>query len=721
MTARASNSGRLMTFRQAATLRRSAVQCFLGTIALALVTLACFRLEAGLATTAFVYLIVIVLLSLRGSFFVSAILSIVAVVALNYFFSPPIFNFRVDYPLDVVLVVAFLLTSLIVTGLVGRVLQQTEAALAAQARAEQAESEMRLAIDTIPALVWRTQPDGFCDFVNQPWLDYAGLSADQAVGWGWASAIHPDDVAAMLDDWRTIRASGTRGEVEARLRRFDGEFRSFLFRAEPLRGKADNVVKWYGTSIDIEERKRAEVALRESEQRFRDYAELGSDWLWEDGPDHRLTRVSVQLASAGIDSQLRPGATRWELATDAEGDPEKWRLHIATLQMRKPFRDFRYATTRANGSALYVARSGKPVFDPAGNFLGYRGVSHDRTAEVRTEQAEEALRLAQVELAHVTRVTMLGQLSASIAHEVNQPLAAIVTNAQACLRWLGREAPDLDEARGTVERIGKEGARAAEVIRRVRALSHKTDIEKVPLDINSVVNDVAALLQRELLRHRVPLRMELSPELPMVLADRVQLQQVIINLVMNGIEAMHLVADRPRDLAIGSHLDDAHHVRVTVKDCGAGITDEDERTGCSPPSSPPSPAAWAWDSRSAARSWKRTADDCGPRAMLARGRPSSSPCRPMATRPSNRRCRSERHDRPAGREAVLAQKYVWSGNRDADDCDRHFLVMRIGPRVKLRPGHHGRALGAKGFGRQVVGHNNARLPNRRACIVVPRC
>jgi signal transduction histidine kinase len=110
----------------------------------------------------------------------------------------------------------------------------------------------------------------------------------------------------------------------------------------------------------------------------------------------------------------------------------------------------------------------------------------------------------------------------------------------------------------------------------VRALSHKTEIEKVPLDINSVVNDVAALLQRELFRHRVPLRMELSPSLPMVLADRVQLQQVLINLVMNGVEAMHLVADRPRELVIGSHEDDAHHVQVTVKDCGVGITDENE-------------------------------------------------------------------------------------------------------------------------------------------------
>jgi PAS domain S-box-containing protein len=554
---------------------RSAAQFFFGSIALASVTLACFRLEIGLATTAFIYLVVIVLLSLMGSFFVSAILSIGAVASLNYFFAPPIFSFDVDYPLDVVLLITFLLTSLIVSGLVERMRKQTEAALRAQGRVEQLQSEMRLAIDAIPALAWRTRPDGFCEFVNQPWLDYAGLSLEQALGWGWTSAIHPEDVARLLDDWRAIRASGKPGEAEARLRRFDGEFRWFLFRCEPLLDKAGAIVNWYGTSIDIEERRRVEVALRASEQRFRDYAEMASDWIWETGPDHRFTRMSDYPANFGIDYERRLGKARWDFATDVEEEREKWRLHVATLEAHKPFRGFRYAITRAeDGAAAYLTVSGKPVFDSAGNFLGYRGVSSDVTAAVRMEQAEEALRVAQLELAHVTRVTMLGELTASISHEVNQPLAGIVTNGEAGLRWLDRETPDLGEVRRNLERIIKDSTRAAEVIRRVRALSHKTDVEKVPIDINSVVNDVVALVQRELFRHRVPLHMELSPALPMVLADRVQLQQVIINLVMNGVEAMQLVADRPRELVIESRQDDAHRVLVAVKDCGVGITAE---------------------------------------------------------------------------------------------------------------------------------------------------
>ena len=174
------------------------------------------------------------------------------------------------------------------------------------------------------------------------------------------------------------------------------------------------------------------------------------------------------------------------------------------------------------------------------------------------KHVEGALRDTQANLAHVMRVTTLGELAASIAHEVNQPLAAVVANAEAGLRWLGRGTPDLDAACRSVEWIIDDGNRASEVIRRVRALAKKTEIEKVPLDINDVVREVIALVQRELISHQVLLRMELAPALPMILGDRVQLQQVMINLVMNGIEAMQSVTDRPRELVIRSAQDERH-------------------------------------------------------------------------------------------------------------------------------------------------------------------
>jgi C4-dicarboxylate-specific signal transduction histidine kinase len=178
-------------------------------------------------------------------------------------------------------------------------------------------------------------------------------------------------------------------------------------------------------------------------------------------------------------------------------------------------------------------------------------------------------------LAQVNRVTMMGELTASIAHEVNQPLAGVVANAEAGLRWLNRGTPDLDAARRSLEWVIDDGNRASEVIRRVRALANKSDIEKVPLDVNDVLKEVIALVQRELISHRVSLQMEFAPALPMILGDRVQLQQVIINLVMNAIEAMQSVTDRSRELVIRSRQDETQQVLVSVTDYGAGISAED--------------------------------------------------------------------------------------------------------------------------------------------------
>ena len=370
---------------------------------------------------------------------------------------------------------------------------------------------------------------------------------------------------------RAIRRKGTAGTGQA-----------VHSVAHPVLDGDGEVSEILGTHMDItapyaarEQLEQAVVALRESEQRFRDYAETASDWLWETGPDHRVTHLSEQTSAAGILASGMIGLYRWEIGSDVESEPEKWRQHRATLDAHLPFRDLVYRTVNRTGSPIYVRTSGKPFFDVNGRFLGYRGVSTDITATIRADQAEQALRKAQAELAHVTRVTTLGELTASIAHEINQPLAAIVANADACLSWLDRETPDLDAARRSVEWIVDDSNRASEVIRRVRALAQKTEIERVPLDINDVVREGVALVQRELASNQVSLRMDLAPALPIILGDRVQLQQVIINLVMNGIEAMQSVADRPRELEMRSGQDDMRRVFLTVTDCGVGISSED--------------------------------------------------------------------------------------------------------------------------------------------------
>jgi C4-dicarboxylate-specific signal transduction histidine kinase len=185
-------------------------------------------------------------------------------------------------------------------------------------------------------------------------------------------------------------------------------------------------------------------------------------------------------------------------------------------------------------------------------------------------QASDALQEAQAELAHVTRVTTLGELTASIAHEVNQPLAAIVADATASLNWLAANTPDLDRVREALEAIVKDGHRAADVIQRIRGLATKAAPQKVRLDVNELIRDVVPLVGPEVRSHEVSLRLDLAPALPPVAADRVQLQQVLINFVMNGIEAMDSV-DRRRELVIRSRPHEADYVLVAVQDAGVGI------------------------------------------------------------------------------------------------------------------------------------------------------
>jgi C4-dicarboxylate-specific signal transduction histidine kinase len=218
-----------------------------------------------------------------------------------------------------------------------------------------------------------------------------------------------------------------------------------------------------------------------------------------------------------------------------------------------------------------VTTSGKPRFDAEGRFLGYRGIGTDVTANVRADQAELALHQAQTELAHATRLTTLGQLTASIAHEVNQPLAAIVANGDACMRWLQRDPPDLSKAYDSVQAMIDDGNRASEVVRRIRGLAKYSSPHATLVNVNDVIEEVILLVRREIASSQVAVRLDLAQDLPAVLFDRVQLQQVIINLVVNGIQAMAENDARPRELIIRSSRSSADKVHITVTDTGIGI------------------------------------------------------------------------------------------------------------------------------------------------------
>src|SRR5271165_4442770 len=236
--------------------------------------------------------------------------------------------------------------------------------------------------------------------------------------------------------------------------------------------------------------------------------------------------------------------------------------------------DFEHRLLMPDGSVKYLRVVGRPSKDGSGSFEfvgAVTDITERKRAEEELRQKEISLRESQTELAHVSRVTTLGELAASIAHEVNQPLAGIATNANAGLRWLAGESPNLNEAREAIRRIIRDGNRAGEVISRMRALFKKARTAKERLDINEAVEEVVILTQSEVRRNKVALRMELAAHLPSVMGDRVQLQQVVVNLILNAIEAMSTVEDRERNLVITTQRSEGDEVRVAVQDSGIGL------------------------------------------------------------------------------------------------------------------------------------------------------
>ena len=316
------------------------------------------------------------------------------------------------------------------------------------------------------------------------------------------------------------------------------------------------------------ERRRAENALRESEERFRTLVDFSFDVYWETDSEHRFIR---QEFAAGLADAPPPnselGKTRWEVPY-LEPDAAAWRQHREMLDAHLPFREFELARPMPDGSKRYVSVSGLPVFDD-GRFVGYRGVGRHITER---KQAEESLRAMQSELAHANRVAVMGQLTASIGHEVAQPVAASITNANAALRWLATDPPDLNEAVAALDRIVRNGRRASEVIGRIRALVRREAPRNDRFDLKEMIREVIVLTQAELGRNGISVHTRLPDGLPMVAGDRIQLQQVMLNLILNAIEAMR--DSQMPDLVITTDKDE-DGLRVAVCDSGPGIPPED--------------------------------------------------------------------------------------------------------------------------------------------------
>ncbi len=440
--------------------------------------------------------------------------------------------------------------------------------MAAEILAQQ--RELRATIDAIPAMVWSSSTDGQLMFANQRWSEM-GLSFDDGQADIWRTIVHPDDHARMERDWKQALATGRLYENVSRVRRGDGVYRWLQLRAAPLKDADGKVQRWYGINTDVEERKRAEEALARSEA-----------FLTEAQGLSRTGSISLKVRTREM--TWSPEAYRifgYELSAQPSIDLVLQRVHsddLARVQtsfdqaMRgSPYIDIEHRLSMPDGSVRHlhvvahpVAQTGEPE---------YAGALMDVTA---ARQTQEALHRSMTELAHVTRVTTLGELAASIAHEVSQPISGIVTNGDAGLRWLRRATPDLGEVAAALENIIRDARRSSEIIQRIRALAQKRDPHYAVINPNSIVEESIDLVQRELLNHRAELHVDLLSDPPSIRGDRVQLQQVIINLMVNGMQAMSQVTDRQRELTVRTLQPDAEHVLILVQDSGSGISAEDE-------------------------------------------------------------------------------------------------------------------------------------------------
>src|ERR1700688_2674558 len=440
---------------------------------------------------------------------------------------------------------------------------------------QSSEDRLRLVIDTIPAHAWSARPDGSVDFINQRFLEFTGRSMEDMLGWGWGSLVHPDDLTRYVGEWQAAVATGEPMESEARVRRMDGDYRWLLIRNVPLRDKPGNIVNWYGTAIDIEERHRAEDALRKSEAYLAEAQRLShtGSWAWNVGTGRIFWSIET-FRIFGFNPDTTTPTT--EIFLERVHPDDRASIEQVENELYKGNNaEYKYRVILPDGSIKYISSVARPISNDSGQVIEFVGTVIDVTEHRRAEEERERLRQLQADLAHLGRVTTMGELTASLAHEIRQPITAALTNAKTCLRWLRRDQPEVEEAREATSRMIQDVTLAADIITRISLLFKKGVLQRELVDVNELIREMIVLLHSEANRHSISIRTELAENLPKVMADRVQLQQVFMNLMLNGIDAMKETADGS-ELIIKSNAADGQ-LLISVSDTGVGLPPEQDQ------------------------------------------------------------------------------------------------------------------------------------------------
>ncbi|MGM5028306.1 PAS domain-containing sensor histidine kinase [Tardiphaga sp. 862_B3_N4_1] len=444
-----------------------------------------------------------------------------------------------------------------------------------------AEEEARLIVENMPGLGWSTDPSGNYRYVNQSVMDYVGAPQEDlnriegSDDFGWKIMVHPDHAEETVALWLRSLKTGVAFTSEVQLLRADGAYRWFRAVCHPSRDKNGDVIGWYGTSIDIDDQKQAENALRKSEQQLRLLIDTIPALVWSAAPDGAPSYFNKRLIDyTGVSlEKYIPADNEIERADggDVLVHPDekvelrkRWSQSVATGESFS----FRHRLRRSDGVYRWVDARREPLHDDDGNIVQWYCINVDIDEEAR---AQDALRSTLDKLARASQAASLAEMSASIAHEVNQPLAVIVLNSHACQQWLSAEPPDLHRARITMERVIRDANSAVEIVNHTRALFQKRVLVKEPLSLNEVISEVLHMMKSEVGPGSVRFELDLAADLPLIEADRVQIQQVLVNLIRNGIDAMESTNAALRAISIRSTSDGTANVLIEIRDRGKGI------------------------------------------------------------------------------------------------------------------------------------------------------
>jgi len=383
--------------------------------------------------------------------------------------------------------------------------------------------------------------------------------------------VHPEDATLVQQTIESAAQDGKDFDFEYRLAMPDGSIKHVHVVAHALSDESGGI-EFVGAVMDVTGAKQAEEALGRSESYLAEAQRLThtGSWAWRVAGRDALHLSEEWYRIYGFDPE--EGLSAWEKRQQRvhPEDRAKWQETIDRAIGEKSDYEVELRILLPDGTVKYTHTVGHPVLNASGDVVQFVGTMIDVTERKRAEEERERLRQAHADLARVNRVTTMGELTASLAHEVNQPIAAAVTNANTCVRWLAADTPNLEEARAAAMRIVKDGTRAAEIISRIRLLFKKGTAERELVDINEVIREMLVLLRNEATRYSISVRTELAADLPQVMGDRVQLDQVMMNLIVNGIDAMK-DADGARELTIKSQKAENDRILVSVGDTGVGL------------------------------------------------------------------------------------------------------------------------------------------------------